>query len=513
MNRSSSGPSRSSPTLESQLAALQRKPNPWRPASVREALGVPAIFSAVSLISNTVGTLSLEAFRDGTLLAPADFPRLIVRPNPFTTPRDFFRDTAYYLATRGEAWWWIAARDVDGAPMSLYPVPPWEITVEINDRNRLRPIIKWADRTIANEDIRQITNLPSDNGSLRGVGPLQLCGAAASVAVESQEWAANFYAGNIPSIIGETDADMSEDEMKALKAQWLEESNNNLPKFVTNGLHLKDFTLDPAKAQLTESRQYSVGEVARMFLMPGVLIEYQMSGSSLTYQNRESIWSDLQQRCLSPNYLEPIEQTMSDLLSRSVAARFNLKQLLRADAKTRMEVHQIAIASGVYGSDTAAREEGYAPGNVDFAPVPFSPPAAVPNLLPPNLQLRSAGGAVRCYKCNKMLAETATPPYRLHCPRCKAVTEDISDLRTFDAMDAVDGMKLAIHSLQQPPVVNVAPAEAPHITVQAAAAPNVQVHTDSFVEAIRDLKAMMERPRTRTIIRNEEGRIVGLEEA
>jgi hypothetical protein len=71
-------------------------------------------------------------------------------------------------------------------------------------------------------------------------------------------------------------------------------------------------------------------------------------------------------------------------------------------------------------------------------------------------------------------------------------------------------MKLAIHSLAQPPVVNVAPAEAPQITVQAAPAPEVTVHTDSFAEAVREFKEMMNQPHEYEVIRNEEGRIIGL---
>ena len=35
--------------------------SPWRAAGQREALGVPAVFKAVSLISNTVGSLSMGA--------------------------------------------------------------------------------------------------------------------------------------------------------------------------------------------------------------------------------------------------------------------------------------------------------------------------------------------------------------------------------------------------------------------------------------------------------------------
>ena len=100
------------PGLTEQLMAVQGlTPRPWRVAGLQEALGVPAIFRAASLIANTTGALSMEAFRkDGTKLDNNARPRVIVRPNPFTTPRDFYRDTAWAMATRGEAWWWVAKR-------------------------------------------------------------------------------------------------------------------------------------------------------------------------------------------------------------------------------------------------------------------------------------------------------------------------------------------------------------------------------------------------------------------
>lgn len=437
------------PSFDEQLQMIQRRhssPKPWAQPSISEALGVPAIFGAVSLIANTVGSLSLEAFREGNLLTDrGQIPRLIVRPNPFSTPRNFFRDTAYYLATRGEAWWWVAARDVDDAPMSLYPIPPWEITVAQNDENRLRPKISWHNNEIRNEDIRQITYLPAHDG-LRGVGPLQICGAAVSVTVESQEWAANFYSGSLPSIIGTTEQDMSEAELKEMDKQWLEKAPN-MPRWLTNGLTLSESPVDPTKAQLTESRQHQVGEAARMFSMPGALIEYQMGGSSLTYQNQSDIWNDFQRRCLSPHYLEPIEQEISDLLTRATVARFNLKQLLRADVKTRYEVHTAAITAGIYDAGTAAKEEGYVPGSVDFAPVPLALPQATPSLLPIN---RSAV-ELRCPKCRRLLAEAATPPYRITCPRCKTVAAD--------DQPALDPLTVMMRAFQPPaPNIEIHPA-------------------------------------------------------
>jgi HK97 family phage portal protein len=538
------------PSFDEQLAVIQRRAasKAWRAPSVGEAMGVPAIFGAVSLIANTVGSLSLEAFRQGSLMGDDERPRLIVRPNPKSTPRAFFRDTSYYLATRGEAWWWVAARDVDGAPMSLYPVPPWEITVAENDRDRMSPTITWGNRVIRNEDIRQITYLPSHDG-LRGLGPLQLCGAAVSVTVEAQEWAANFYSGSLPSLIGTTDQDLSEGELKELDKQWLEKPPN-LVRWMTSGMTLEEPPYDAQKAQLTESRQHQVGEAARMFSMPGALIEYQMGGSSLTYQNQADIWNDFQRRCLSPHYLEPIEQEISDLLTRSTVARFNLDQLLRADPKSRAEVYEKLVPIGVMSIEEARQREGYQPGSVDYAPVPLAPPQAVPTLLPINRTAME----VRCDKCHRMLAESATPPYRITCPRCKTVAannEPVVDLMamirsvqqpqphiefhaapvtyesptiTFERgaiqVDAaepakapdvnvsvaaadLDGLTEAMQALadRPAPVVNVAPAE---VTVESAQvtveAPNVNITMPEPRQITRQIK----RDKDNNIIRIEE---------
>lgn len=489
---------RSAIPIDEQLATLRRKyeqARPWRDPSVDDALGVPAIFGAVSLIANTVGSLSLEAYRSGVKLADTDTPRLLQRPNPFTTPRDFFRDTAFYLASRGEEWWWVAARDLDGLAVSLYPVPPWEVTLEQNDADRNRPTIRWGDRVMPNRDMLHITYLPGPGG--RGVGPLQLCGAAVSVTVEAQEWAANFYSGSIPSMIGTTDQDLDEIETAALDKQWLEKPAN-LPRWLGNGVTMSESPFDPQRAQLTESRQHQVGDTARMFDMPGALIEYQMSGSSLTYQNQEGIWTDFARRCLSPHYLEPIEQTISDLLTRSTVGRFNTKQLLRADVKTRMDVHTAAITAGIYDAATAAQEEGYAPGNVDYAPVPFAPPGAVPSAIP-----RSAA-AVRCTSCNKQLAETATPPYRITCPRCKTVNE----AEVYRGEDAsVDGLKAVIRSLADPQPITVDVDTEPF----AAALNNLSVAHHADQEAVLNVLTAMNKPRRRTLIRDVEGRLVAVE--
>jgi HK97 family phage portal protein len=432
------------PGLTEQIAAAFGYSNrPWRVAGIRDALGVPSIHRAVTLIANTMGTLTMEAWRNGRLLADEDRPRIIVRPDPFRIPRDFFRDTAYNMATRGEAWWWIAARDFDDAPLSILNVPPAEIVVE-EDRDDLRyPIIRWRDKVMPYKDMRQIT-LMREPGELRGYGPLQVCGAAVSIAVESQEWAANFFAaGGYPNLWIKAAGDLSgneddpEDEdgatseIKRLKNEWISTSPNT-PKVTDESImDIKQFDPNPQGAQMLEARDHQNGDAARMFGIPGSLLDYRAGGSNLTYQNLEQEMTKFLRTCILPNYGEPIEQTMSDLLTRSTVARFKAGSVNRADVKTRWEVYEkaIAVLGPEEGAEYARREEGLAPGDVEVAPVPLAQPSAIPSSLP--VEPRTAMAEIRCdgmrtrrrsgvsyiAKCDKLLSTTGS--FVGPCPRCK----------------------------------------------------------------------------------------------
>jgi len=391
--------------------------SPWRRASTAEALGVPAVFRAVSLIANTCGVLSMEGFRFGAKLPDADTPRLIIRPNPFTTPQLFWRDSAYHLARRGELWWWVAARDIDSSALSLIPVDPREVTVEANPKDLRFPIIQWRGQRMRNEDMRQITYLPDPNDPLRGIGPLQACGAAVSVSVEAQEWAANFFAGGgMPSVVVKSALEMTDDEAAAFKTKWTSVPNNQ-PRIITPTIEeVKEFSVSPEAAQLTQARDFQNGEVALMFGMPGTLLDHVTQGQSITYQNVGQEYDKFVRSCLWPNYLEPMEQTMSDLLTRSTVGRFALGGLLRADIKTRYDVYDIALGKGIQTVEEVRAQEGFAPGDVENRPVPFAPPQAVPASLPIQTRSRELRD-VRCPACGRMNGQFGGP-YNFACKKC-----------------------------------------------------------------------------------------------
>ena len=417
----------------------------WRLPTITEALSVPAIARAVTLIANTTGSLTVQAFRAGAVLA--ETPRVIARPDPFSTPRDFYRDVAWNLASRGEAVLWIAKRDGQGYATALVNVPLHELAVEENPDNRLFPTYRWGNLVgrryspvTPDGDFVHITYV-KEPGALRGKGPLQLCDAAVSVSVEAQTWAANFYGdGGNPSVVIKYAGDLSgmEDEeavseADALRSQWVDRPNN-VPRIIDQNIESVDYkSPNEQGAQMLDSRQYQNGDAARMFGLPGALMEYNSPGSSLTYQNLADIWVQFVRGCLAPNYLEPIEQALSDLLPRQTMVRFRVAGLYRADPQTRWTIYQamVAVLGQERAAEVAAVEEDLAPGNPEVAPVPFAPPAAIPTSIPvvrtaapPKVEVRCTAlttkrqnGVARLTTCNRLLSETGV--FEGQCPRCK----------------------------------------------------------------------------------------------
>jgi HK97 family phage portal protein len=398
----------------------------YRLPSVRQSLGVPAIQRAVSLIAGTTGMLTIQAYRNGAVMDTP--PSVVSRPDPYSTPQAFFGGTAAQVAKYGEFVWWIASRDADGQPSALVMVPLHELEVKDNPDNRLLPRYRWGEKrsTRYSPANRQgafvhVKYPLAEPFALRGEGPLQLCKAATSVTVEAQDWAANFYAdGGHPAVIvkkagilGTEPDDNGLYEADRLRVQWIDRAHNTT-RIIDDNIDSVDYK-EPsvAGAQMLEARQFQNGDAARMFGIAGSLLEYQQPGSSLTYQNLEGEFTKFVRTCLQPLYLEPIEQALSDLLTRSTAARFNVDGFLRADIKTRYEVHGIAIDKGIYDAVYAQKVEGIAPGDPEFQAIPFAPPSAVPT------PIRAASTNVRCPKCNKLVARTLGPGSAIDCPRCK----------------------------------------------------------------------------------------------
>lgn len=370
-------PSAAYPDIDAALLAMQRGGRTSTvPPTIKEALGVPAVLRAVSLITTTVATLDLRAYdREQQLIDPT--PSFVRRPARTWRTFDFWRDTVFYLATRGEAIWLTRERGYDGFPLDVLPVVPESIQSEWDGIDHVWYREQQNGKRIpySSKDVTHITVL-RDPVTGRGIGPLQLCGAALTVADEADRWAARFFAGSgIPSIHLDAAAPLSQDEADLVKFGWLRDPPN-IPK-VSHGLTAKVMTVAPEQSQLVESRMNNRAEVALMFGISGRLLEYAASGSSITYANVGDLATELLRLTLAPYYLEPMEQAFSDLLPRGTEVRFDVDGLQRSDPKTRYLIHEKAINLGIYGPEHAREIEDIGDDHAPAAAAPLPAPRPI----------------------------------------------------------------------------------------------------------------------------------------
>lgn len=338
--------------------------------TVKEALGLPAIYRAVSLLASAAASLNLIEYVGAEKAIVQS--TVVRRPQKLWTPGAFVRDTVHHMAAWGESIWTVLTRDVAGFASSILPVAPYSMKSKEWDGQKMRWFSMINGREVE-QDPANIIHIPllRDPATGRGLGPLQVCGAAVNVAVEADRWAQRWFVGGMPSTFLKSDMPIDEKEATTVKEQWLADPPN-LPK-VGYAFTPQRIGFSVEEAQLNGARMFNRGEVALMFGIPGRLLEYAESGTSVTYANVGDLATELVRLTLAPLYLEQIEQAFSDLLARGREVRFDVEGFERADIKTRFEVYEKAVAvfGEEEGRDYAAEREGIRGTNSEVQPTPL----------------------------------------------------------------------------------------------------------------------------------------------
>lgn len=358
------------PDIDTQLYARQRAQagSPAR-ATIKEALGIPAIFRGVTLLASVAASLQIHEYLNQVRVpVPA---AVIRRPQRRWTQRDFIRDSVQYGASRGEIIWLVMARDAAGFASDLAPIAPERMHSDWNGLEHSWYSYDANGKRVdyAAADVVHITPFMRDPSSGRGIGPLQACGLATNVAVESERWASRFFVGSIPSVFLESKVPLAGNDPENIKDKWLKDPPN-VPK-VGYGITPHMLALNPETAQLYQSWMITRGEAALMLGIPGRMLEYAESGASITYANVGDLATELVRLTLAPTYLEPIEQAFSDLRPRGTEVRFDVEGFERADVKTRYEIYEKAIGLGIYTAEDAAAKEGERGTFSEVVPAPL----------------------------------------------------------------------------------------------------------------------------------------------
>jgi HK97 family phage portal protein len=147
----------------------------------------------------------------------------------------------------------------------------------------------------------------------------------------------------------------------------------------------------PETTQLIQSRTFSNLEIALMFGVPAHMLQAQMGGPSITYQNVEQESIDFVKWGLL-FWLTQVEEALTQHIPGVQYVRFNLDGLMRTSTLDRYRAHQIALEAGFLTVEEIRALEGREP--LPPSELPQAPPAPTPQQqeVPPELQLVPAEG-------------------------------------------------------------------------------------------------------------------------
>lgn len=354
------------------------------------ALGLTAVFRAVSIIAGTIAGLPLRALRidedgarervKGTWI---DTP---AGPTSTMTQFEWVELVMTQLLLHGNAF---LARLYNGAGglVGLQPIPPDVVTVRpIQTAEDLArwggpdgTFTKWFELRLADGSMQQLAedeleHIPALNtDGVRGLSPIEVHRQALGTGIAADRSAARLFGsglllGGLVSADEDLDHDDALEAVAQLKAKMAGSDHAGDITMINARLKFQPWTLPPVEAQWHESRNYQIEEVSRIFGIPPHLLgltEKQTSwGTGVSEQNRGFA------RYTLMAWTTRIEQHLTRLLSRPVSAEFDYAGLLQPAPEVEIPLLISQVQAGLLTVDEARRIRNMPPLPAGTAPPP-----------------------------------------------------------------------------------------------------------------------------------------------
>jgi HK97 family phage portal protein len=349
--------------------------------SVNEAsaMGMPAVYRAITLIAGTAASLPLHAYkRTGdtrTPLSSGVAVELLDAPHPDLTPFEFWELLYGHAVGWGNAYA-RKLRNQAGQVRELWPLHPSRVKPgRASDGTKVYVVDGDIDGPLTDREVMHIAGFGYDG--VCGMSPIRAHRQGIGLALAAEEYGARLFgSGSLASGILETEQRLTQDQADKLKSRW-KARTGGLDKahevaVLDWGTKFHQLTIPPEDAQFIESRRFQIQEVARMFgVPPHMLMDTTTSTSWGTGIEQQTI--GFVTFTLRPNWLTRFEQRISQVLwPEPVYAKYALEGLLRGDSVQRAAFYQQLWNIGVLSTNDIRALEDLPPvegGDVRYRPL------------------------------------------------------------------------------------------------------------------------------------------------
>lgn len=310
------------------------------------AMRIGTVYACVRLISDSISTLPVGPYRrfQGERLPVFPRPMWLDFPELDVTRVDHFQQVLVSLLVDGNAFVRIV-RDDQGI-VGLIVLNPYHVTIHRDGLGRI--YYRVHDETLTPDQMLHIVDLRKP-GQLRGESRIDLLKEQLGLAAALEEFAARFFGnGSTTQGIIEFPGALTKEQAKNL-VDGFEQSHKGLrrahrPGVLSSGAKFVKTGVNPNEAQMLESRQMSVEEIARIFRCPPSMLGVTTPGA-MSYASVEANQIHFVTHTLRP-YIVKLEDAYSKLLPEGQFIKFSVDGLLRGDSQTRSNIYSQGIQAG-----------------------------------------------------------------------------------------------------------------------------------------------------------------------
>lgn len=328
---------------------------------------VNAVFSAVSLIADTISTLPIDVFvrRDGARYPFRPAPSWVQKPDVDLPKEAFYSALIVSLLLDGNAFVRVFSNP-QGEVVNLVVLNPTTVEVKRNGLGRLIFNVKGEKKALTTDEVIYIPDLLRP-GSVRGVSRIEALKENFGLALALEKFAATFFGSgtNLSGVI-EFPGNLTQEQSDQLRngfdkahAGW---QRGHKTGVLSGGASWKSTQIDPDKSTLVDSRNQAVADVARAFNVPPHLLALPGTNSYASVEESNLAWVTHSLRPI----IAKLESALSPLMMRTAGGenafiKFNLDGLLRADIQSRMSAYSTGLQSGFLTINDVRRLEDYRP--------------------------------------------------------------------------------------------------------------------------------------------------------
>lgn len=333
------------------------------------ALNLPVVYACVNRIANPIAMFPLQIFRLDSRGEPVEDRRhplnqiLRRRPNPFMNTRDLKKTGQVHACLWGNGYQEIQ-RDNSGTPIGLWPLMPWATTPErTEDRLSFVTNIDGRSYRLPSENVIHVMDVSLDG--YIGLSPIQQARSAVGLAKAAETYGEKFFANDARSggflqhpgkLSGKAKDNITNDIEDRTGLD-----NAHRIKVLEEGMKFVSTTIPPDDAQFLSTREFQVGEIARMYNVPLFLLQHSEPGT---------VWGSGMEQMLIAFIVHALEpwtsaweaEYNSKLFTlaeqqQGYFVKFNMNALLRGDMAARAAFYASGISAGWLLKSEARRKE------------------------------------------------------------------------------------------------------------------------------------------------------------